>query len=337
MASRPNKMSGALTARANRSRKLRRALVGLPLALAVLAGAGAGYERIAGLGDAKRFPVPGQLVDVGGHRLQIFCIGEGSPTVVLDAGLGGTSLDWEPIQGRLSAQTRVCAYDRAGMGWSDAGPMPRSPTRIAGELHSLLSAAGVPGPYVLVAHSLSGKGARLFASAHPGDIAGLVLVDTRSERIDAATSGAATEAFSKALTRQAVLLSLARRFGLVRLFGPILAEKSGLPSGAAGEMLLMQSQPQSLEATTSEGLARSADDEALMGSTLGSIPLVVIAAEDSNLGIPGWAEAQADLAALSTRGRLIVARGSSHMVAFDQPEVVIEAFLSLLDLGPAGN
>lgn len=281
--------------------------------------------------------MPGQLVDVGGHRLHVACTGQGSPTVVLDAGLGGTSLDWVLIQNRLSDRTQVCAYDRAGMGWSDAGPEPRTPARIATELNTLLTTAGVHGPYVLVAHSLAGKSARLFAIAHPDKVAGLVLVDTRSERIDAASTQAETEAFNDALRRQAFLLTFARRLGLVRLFGSVLADRSGLPSSVAGETLMMQSQSKSLAATTSEGLARSANDNVLMSTKLGSIPLVVIAAGQTNVGIAGWSEAQAELATLSTKGSLIVAEGSSHMVQFDQPDVVIDAVQSLLDSTAAGN
>lgn len=327
----------SLTSHSRRKRCLLRLLGGTAFALTILSAAGAGYEAIARLGDAERYPAPGQMVDVGGHRLHIACAGQGRPTVVLDAGLGGSSRDWVRVHARLSARTRVCAYDRAGMGWSDAAPGPRPPARIAEELHQLLTTAGLTGPYVLVAHSLSGKSARLLAAAHPADVAGLVLVDTRSERIDAAASQAETKAFMAALARQATLLSLARRLGLVRLFGARLVEQPNLAPGLADEMLLLQTRQQALDATTQEGMARSANDLTLTGALLGAVPLVVIAAGDSLAGIPGWADAQAGLAALSTKGRLVVAEGSSHSVQIDQPEVVINAVLSVLDAVSAGN
>src|SRR5436305_1472358 len=123
------------------------ALFGL---LVVLGLIGASYEAIAAAGDAQRYPAPGQLVDVDGERLHIQCIGTGSPTVVLDAGLGGSSLDWNLVQAAIGQTTQVCAYDRAGLGWSDPGPAPRSPRQIANELHTLLTNAGLPGPYILV-------------------------------------------------------------------------------------------------------------------------------------------------------------------------------------------
>jgi pimeloyl-ACP methyl ester carboxylesterase len=247
---------------ARRRRGVRRALIGGALTVAVLSAAGAGYETIAGSGDAERYPMPGQLVDIGGHRLHLSCLGEGSPTVILDAGLGGTSRDWVLVQARLSAQTRVCAYDRAGMGRGEAGPGPRSPARFADELHRLLTNAGIPGPYVLVVHSLSGKSARLFAAAHPEDVAGMVLVDTRSEQIDAATPAAEAEAFTAALKRQAVLLSLARKLGLVRLMGSRTVGEPTLPPDVATELALLQTQPESLPAPNDEGLARATDDAA---------------------------------------------------------------------------
>jgi pimeloyl-ACP methyl ester carboxylesterase len=313
------------------------ALKGTAFAVAILSAAGAGFEMIAGAGDAERYPMPGRLVDVGDHRLHVSCLGNGSLTVVLDAGLGGTSRDWTLVQSRLSARTRVCAYDRAGMGWSEAGPEPRSPAMIADELHRLLANAGIPGPYILVAHSLSGKSARIFATVHPDEVAGMVLVDTRSERIDAATTQVETAAFNAALARQATMLSLARRLGLVRLFGASVAGGSTLPRDVATELMMLQSQQQSLRATTQEGLARSANDAALTETSLREIPLVVIAAGDSIADIPGWAEAQAGLAALSGRGRLVVAGGSSHSVQVDQPEIVIDAVRSVLDAALAGQ
>ena len=124
---------------------------------------------------------------MGGYSLHIQCVGTGSPTVVLDAGLGGTSLDWNLVQTEIGPTTQVCAYDRAGMGWSDTGPAPRTPGQIARELHTLLTNAGIPGPYVLVGHSAGGKNVRMFALQYPDEVAGMVLVDARSEYVDAHT------------------------------------------------------------------------------------------------------------------------------------------------------
>ena len=122
-------------------------------------------------------PPPGRLVDVGTHRLHLSCLGEGSPTVVLDSALGASSISWVLVQPALARLTRTCAYDRAGFGWSDAGPLPRTASRIANELYELLRRAQVPPPYVLVGHSFGGLVARLFAGRHPDAVAGMVLIE----------------------------------------------------------------------------------------------------------------------------------------------------------------
>ena len=163
-----------------------RALFVLLALLIALAGIGASYEAIMEAGDATRYPPPGTLVDVGGYRLHLHCVGEGSPTVIMEAGGGGNVLHWMLVQPAIAQSTRVCAYDRAGMGWSEPGPLPRTPQQIVAELHTLLSTASIPGPYILVGHSIGGKYARLYASQYPHDVVGLVLVDARHENVDTA-------------------------------------------------------------------------------------------------------------------------------------------------------
>jgi pimeloyl-ACP methyl ester carboxylesterase len=127
---------------------------------------------------------PGRLVDVGGgFMMHIYCTGEGSPTVVLDAGLNGGTLSWARVQEDISNHTRVCSYDRAGMSWSEPGPNPRTFMRIADEIHAVLQAAGEEGPYVLVGHSVGAHTVRFFVQNHPTDVAGIVLVDPAHEKI----------------------------------------------------------------------------------------------------------------------------------------------------------
>ena len=125
---------------------------------------------------------PGVMVELGGHRLHIHCTGEGSPAVIFESGLGGTSLDWSRVQPEVSEFTRACSYDRAGYGWSEPGPSPRHAVRLAAELDRLLLSAGVPPPYVLVGHSFGGLTIRILAARREQTVAGLVLVDTVHER-----------------------------------------------------------------------------------------------------------------------------------------------------------
>lgn len=311
-------------------RTLIRAAGGTIGVIAAVAALGATYETIAGSGDLSTYPPAGRLVDVGGYRMHLDCRGEGSPTVVMDAGLGGSSLDWNQVQAELATKTQVCTYDRAGMGWSEASSLPRTPGRIADELHTLLANADIAGPYVLVGHSLAGKNVRMFASAHPDEVAGMVLVDARSEYVDARTPKVEADAFGVALGMQATLYSFARRFGVARAFGASLVGAPLLSPAIATEIVLLQTQTAAIEETTKEGLARAADDAALAGSTLGSMPLVVIAAAASMTDIPNWSTAQQEMAALSTQGSLVIAEHSGHAVQFEQPGIVIDGVSQVL-------
>jgi pimeloyl-ACP methyl ester carboxylesterase len=298
----------------------------------VLALAGASYEAVAAAGDARRYPMPGQLVDVGGYRLHIQCVGTGSPTVVLDAGLGGSSLDWNLVQSGLASTTRVCAYDRAGMGWSDPGPQPRTPRQIADELHTLLTNAGIAGPYVLVGHSLAGKNVRLFALTHPDQVAGMVLVDARSEYMDANTSPAEVQAFQQVLAAQASQYRVARSLGLVRLIGASLWGGPEMSREMRTEGVLLTTSQRGVDATTDEGLERAANDAQLEAApSLGDRPLIVLAAEQNMTATPYWAEAQRRQATLSTNGRLIVPAGSVHAIHWEQPTLVIDAVRQVIE------
>src|ERR671916_1658817 len=158
-----------------------RALLWLIVALLALAAVGAVYQAIATERAERAYPPPGEMVDVGGYSLHINCVGQGSPTVVLDAGSGGFSAQWVRVQREVSDTTRVCAYDRAGMGWSEMGPEPRDAKQISGELHALLNGADIEGPYVLVGHSFGGLYMQTYAARYPDEVAGVVLVDSSTE------------------------------------------------------------------------------------------------------------------------------------------------------------
>lgn len=145
----------------------------------VLAAAllGALYQALGTRRDHKRFPPPGRLVDVGGHRLHLLESGSGDATIVLEAGLMSTVLSWSNLQRELAQSHRVVSYDRAGLGWSDIGPMARTADRIVEELHTLLQQAAIAPPYILVGHSFGGLTMPLFAAKFPEETAGMVLVD----------------------------------------------------------------------------------------------------------------------------------------------------------------
>ncbi len=319
-----------------------RILLGLLALIVLLALGGASYEAIMAAGDDKRYPAPGQLVDVGGYRLHLHCIGQGSPTVVLDAGLGAFSLDWGAVQPQIATSTRVCAYDRAGLGWSDPGPTPRSPQQFASELHALLTKGGVEGPYVLVAHSISGKTARLFASQHPDEVAGMVLVDARHEHVDdhrAPEQLAADDAEQRQFQN---MIKWTARFGLVRLlWAP--AWPSALPGSenlspetrtATG---VLQARPRQIENALAEGAAKMDSNTLLRtAASLGATPLIVLASGQNVGHDPIWKEAQQIMTGLSSNSRLIIAQ-SGHAVHFEQPAQVVESIRQVVDAARTGQ
>jgi pimeloyl-ACP methyl ester carboxylesterase len=190
--------------------------------LLVLGGAGSVYESIAEANDARAYPAPGRMIDVGGYRLHLNCVGAGSPTVVIEAALGDSSLSWSSsVQPAAGRTTRVCTYDRAGMGYSDPGPLPRTAERFVEELHTVLLRADEPGPYVLVGHSLGGLPVRVFAHKYPTEMVGVVLVDSMSPS-SAGPSGSGHTEQSDASSVEGWLLALPTRTGLMRLLvGPL--------------------------------------------------------------------------------------------------------------------
>ena len=161
--------------------RLRRAFSRTAAALfgfVLLVSIGFTYEQIGRAREAGRLPPRiGKAVDVGGHSLNLYCSGEGSPTVVLEAGGNEPGYAWSSVQTKLANVTRACWYDRAGVGWSDPPPSPRTSATVTSDLHEILSRAGVPPPYVLVGASIGGEYARIYTSRYPHDVAGLVLVD----------------------------------------------------------------------------------------------------------------------------------------------------------------
>src|SRR5829696_5172510 len=157
---------------------IRRGFVWLVAGLLALAVIGAIYQAIATQIDQRTYSPPGEMVDVNGHLMHINCIGEGSPTVILEAANLGMSAWWVRVQQQFAQTTQVCSYDRAGMGWSEAGPEPRDARHISSELHTLLKNADTEGPYVLVGHSYGRLYARMYAARYPNQVAGVALVDS---------------------------------------------------------------------------------------------------------------------------------------------------------------
>ena len=314
-----------------------RVVVGLVAVIVLLVAVGASYEAIMAAGDDTRYPAPGQRVDVGGYRLHIHCVGEGSPTVVLDAGLGGFSLDWSLVQPELAATTRVCAYDRAGYGWSDPSPDARTPSQIADELHTLLVNAGIQGPYVLVGHSAAGKHVRLFANRYPQAVVGMVLIDARHESVDANRSPEALAAEHTQQRRFQRTIWAAARIGLVRAFWAaawpqVFPATQNLSTETRAEIGVLQARSQQVKTVLREDALLTHDNAQLSSATsLGDVPLMVLAAGQNVEHDPLWLPAQQQLAGLSSNAKLIVVEGSSHYIHWDQPMLVAGAIRQVVE------
>src|SRR5687768_1975212 len=155
------------------------------------------------------------MVTVGGHDLHVNCSGQGGPAVILESALGNASPHWVWVQREVAKTTRVCAYDRAGMGWSERGPEPRDAKQVTGELHTLLKDADTEGPYVLVGHSYGGLYARMYAAQYPNEVAGVVLVD--SSHPEQFTRSPEGRAMYEQTRRLGTVIPFLTRLGVIRL------------------------------------------------------------------------------------------------------------------------
>ena len=265
------------------------------IAVLALASIGGLYGNIAQATDDAITAAPGTLYDVGGHRLHLDCHGQGSPTVVLSNGLGETSASWARITAPVAATTRVCAYDRAGQGWSDEADSPRDGVESAAELHALLAEAGEHGPYVLVGHSTGGTYAMTYADRYPQQVAGLVLLDSSSPEQFARMPD--YPRLYPLMRRGYSLLPTLSRLGLGRL----VPGTSHLPPADAARVDAISSTPQAYRNQRDEvSVIPEVFSQAQALTTLGDRPLAVLTASESGAATEGWVGAQDALAALST-------------------------------------
>ena len=296
-----------------------RLIVWILIGVILLAIAGAVYQVLATSSDRRAYPPPGELVDVGGHRLHIYCTGQGSPTVILEAAADMMSADWGWIQPEIARQTRVCSYDRAGMGWSEPGPQPRDARQVSVELHTLLAEAGIDGPYILVGHSAGGLYVRMFTDQYPQEVVGLVLVDPGHPDMEVRIPALAAQNRGDAqLVRTMQLLSY---LGVPRLLGVGKTNAAGLPPQQAAEVNASISRPEHWATLLALMQATSASyDEVRATGSLGARPLVVLSAGTAwfERGAPPDEarriinELHDELAALSTNSSHRVVEGATH-------------------------
>ncbi len=331
----------------------KRILLGLLALLILIVIVGAIYEALGRRAAARDFPPPGKRVDIGGRSIHIDCRGSGSPTVVFEAGLGsGGSVEWSLVHDQVARVTRACAYDRAGIMWSDAKDGAQDALAVAEDLHATLKAAGITDPLVLVGHSIGGPYIRTYAGRYGDQVAGLVFVDS-SHPDQVAELGKVTGAdmhpgkvsglvdTASALSWTGLVRFMAAGTGSPRLSARdrerIAAYSSGSIAGAGAELA---------------GFDRTMDAARAVRS-LGDRPLVVLTAMKPNTPAElkaldltpqqgarlkqRWAALNGDIAALSTRSRQQLVPDAGHYIQYDRPDVVIAAVRDVVGQVRAGK
>jgi pimeloyl-ACP methyl ester carboxylesterase len=320
--------------------------------LGALVAAGVLYQRLGLMRHRRQFAPPGLLIDVGGHRLHATCRGAGAPIVIFESGIAASSLSWTLVEPTVATFTRVCAYDRAGLGWSEAPSLPRSFERIVDELCSLIDQIGPGQTYVLVGHSFGSFVIRAFAMRRPEQVAGLVLVDPATEWLTATTQRLRLLKGGRLLSRVGALLAhlgvvraclalltggapgAARNF--VKIFGStaahtlerLVGEVRKLPPEVHPTIRAHWCQPKCFHAMADHFLALDRGRPLIMElSPRRDIPVTVI----SSVNQPAdQLAAHRLLAQSSDRGRHLIATKSAHWVQFDEPELIIDAIKDMV-------
>jgi len=295
---------------------------------------------------------PQRLVTIGNSlRLNVYCTGRGSPTVIFDSGLGGSMMDWALVQPLVAAETRACSYDRAGLGFSDPSPKPRTSANIVEDLHHLLEAAHIRPPYVLVGHSFGGMNIKLYAETYFPEVAGMVFVDPSHEDLAKRTWELDPEAGKKYAPYIDFLHGCLRAKPAEFVVGSKLQQTCGTPpngsrfSDAINRLQLARvMRPGYMGAWISEQenvWSASADQLRAAHRSLGDIPIIVLTHEplprQGNETQPMRdmqnrlrTELHSEIASMSTRGALRTVKDSGHYFQLDQPQEVSAAILEVV-------
>lgn len=320
----------------------------LALLAFITADAGAIYQALASVLDRRNWPPPGRLIDMGGHRLHIQVAGQGGPTVVFEAGGGSWSIEWFRVLPEVAKFTCAVAYDRSGYGWSDISLKNASSRSVAEELHALLEAAGIEGPYILVGRSTGALHVRMFAHLYPQEVAGMVLLDAAHEEEKTRILPALREVGERELQLLGVLRLLAP-LGLIRFLGWW---------GALARLRILEKLPSEKQQQVLAGIYRSLYCNTLYGEyqqfdesagqvratgSLGDLPLAVVTAGDhlDAANYPKdfpiaqaqqiWEQLQSELATLSANSRHEVLEGCSTYLPMDCPAAVVDAIRWVYD------
>jgi pimeloyl-ACP methyl ester carboxylesterase len=310
-------------------RRVRNTLIVLVCIVALLVGAGAIFERVAAARD-RRDP-PGTLVDIGGRRLHVLCLGAGRPTVIFEPGGRGRSVSLEAARTAIARQTRVCSYDRSGTGWSDDGLGVVSIGDLADDLHRLQDSAPIASPIVIVASSMGGLVAELYARRFPDRVAGLVFVDAATSENLAAINAAADRKTRFEVDAACVGVRIARPIGVLRLV-------DSRPRVPAMLCAALRGLPQTIvQFATAPPLRADIPVAALSAETTDNlipvpwlIPKSILQSPTVRELVRLQHESHRNLAQRSTHGTWKVVRGSGHVIAEDRPDEIVDAVAGVL-------
>lgn len=320
--------------------------LGLVSLLLLAIGAGTLYEALGRRDAERRYPPRGKMIDVGGRRMHIDCRGTGSPTVILESGLGsGGTLDWTLVHDRIAQGTRTCAYDRAGIMWSDPKQTPQDAAAVAQDLHAMLKAAGISDPLVLVGHSIGGPYIRTYVGRHGDQVAGLVMVDaSHPDQVARIGKVVKSNVHPGQVSRMLNAASALSWTGIVRF---IASGKDipKLPHEASARIGAYANRSVGGMASEVDGFDRTMDQARAVRS-LGDRPLIVLtamaphtAAQLASLKMAPregarlkqvWRQMGAEQAKLSTRGRQEIVADADHYIQIDRPDTVIAAVRSVV-------
>jgi pimeloyl-ACP methyl ester carboxylesterase len=279
------------------------------LAVLALASVGGVYQVLGARADAKAYPMPGQLVDIGGRSLHLRCTGTGSPTVLLQPGAGEISSNMGWIAPAVAQQTRVCVYDRAGRGWSDPAPAPQDGAALVADLHTLLARAHVTGPYVVAGHSFGGLYTLVFAATYPDEVLGMVLLDTTAPKPATNSAKATAPGSYDVLSHLSAVVATVGEVGISRLYSHV--EAGTLPPRSRDEIRASIAKANTVKSTIDEYVqSNKAMEQAGQLTDFGSKPLVVVTAGEGSA--PDWFAKQNRLAALSTDSAHRTIKGAVH-------------------------
>ena len=329
---------------------IKRIFLGGGIFLVILMAVGWSSQAIFSRYEAGKYSPPGYLVDVGGYKLHLHCSGNGTPTVVLDTGLGLPAASFGPLQRELAKTTRVCSYDRAGYGFSEPGPLPRTSRQAASELHTLLGNAHEEGPFIFVGHSLGGLNVRLYQSIFPHEVAGLILLDAATEEV---LNNAVWEIFNAQfspiesdlgllLGRTMISLGIAR---LASLFAPDMMKSNAFsPEEKQTIRALTVSTKNSnasldeahvikqvfLDAKNSCGHMENTPLAVIAAGKIEGLELITGSKEKAEALTTEWIGLQRNLAKLSTNSKFLIAQDSGHGIHFEQPDIVVETAVQMI-------